>query len=331
MRYKVHIQNKGWTDWVEEGRRAGTTGEGLQIEAIIIEGGGVKRYRGHVENIGWSEWVDAGDIVGTEGKGLRLEAIIIEGSGDLNYCTHVQNIGWLNWVRSGEKSGTEGYGYRIEAIKVLRNRSALGVDSKDGYIKALPKPDPAPKPTPNQPSQALKGKIIVVDAGHGGSDAGAVGNITEKEQNLQVALNLGQRLKEEGATVILTRADDRWMSLQQRVAIANNNRADMLVSIHHNGSNDPSSHGSEIICHPSSSGGYRLAQLVLNGITNRLGTRARRIIRRDDYMVTYTNMVAIITEASFTSNPNEVHQFRNGGAELEVQGILDGIFAYYGV
>lgn len=328
IKYKVHIQNKGWTDWYEEGRRAGTSGEGLRLEAIIIQG--VDSYRVHVQDQGWTDWIKAGEVAGTVGEGKRIEAIEIKGK-DLNYQVHVQNIGWMDFARSGEMAGSEGGGLRIEAIRMLRSEEPIEVDDPRTFFKVAPKPKPIPvsKPLPNQPSQVLKGKIFVVDAGHGGSDPGAVGNMTEKEQNLQVALNLGQLLKNHGATVILTRCDDRWMSLSERVAIANDNHVDAFISIHHNGSGDPSAHGSETICHPLSSGGYKLAKLILDGLTSRLGTRARRVIQRDDYTVTYTNMVAVISEASFTSNPNEVHQFRNGGMQLEAQGILDGVLAYY--
>lgn len=326
-RYKVHVQNKGWTGWLQEGRYAGTEGESLRLEAIVIEG--VDKYRVHIENIGWDKWVSSGEIAGTEGRGLRIEAIEVKGKG-INYRVHVENFGWMNWVMDGETAGTTNGGLRIEAFQLIENPDGLRIDNKEGYVR-IPDIDP-PKPVvpPKPPTNRLHGKKVCIDAGHGGSDPGAVGNLRESDQNLVVALRLGELLAAEGATVYQTRTADNHMYLSARTDLANRVGADILISVHHNGANSPDAHGSETICHPTSSGGLRLATLVLNGITNRLGTYRRRIIQRDDFMVTYSNMPAIISEASFSTNPRETNQFSNGGAELEAQGIKDGVLAYFG-
>lgn len=147
--------------------------------------------------------------------------------------------------------------------------------------------------------------------------------------NLVVSLRLGQLLQERGFRVVYTRTDDRWMDLSDRPVIANENNADIFVSVHHNGSASPESSGSLVICYPGSANGLRLAQLVLNGMCNRMGLSNRGIIQRDDSDVTYSNMPAIITEGLFTTSPSDCHFFSNGGAELEAQGILEGILAYF--
>ncbi len=147
--------------------------------------------------------------------------------------------------------------------------------------------------------------------------------------NLVVSLRLGQLLQERGFEVVYTRVDDRWMALSDRPAIANANNADIFVSIHHNGSASPESSGTLVICYPGSTNGLRLAQLVLNGMCNRMGLSNRGIIQRDDSDVTYSLMPAIITEGMFATSPSDCHFFSNGGAELEAQGILEGILAYF--
>lgn len=322
LRCKVHIENKGWTEWLQEGQYAGTTGESLRLEAIVIEG--VDEYRVHIENQGWSEWVKEGQVAGTTGKGLRIEAIEIKGK-DINYRVHVQNTGWLNWAVSGEMAGSTGYGLRVEAIQLILNNEPLQAEDKRKSFVAPAKP----VPVPNKPSVKLSGIRFLIDAGHGGSDSGAVGTMYEKDMNLEVALKLEQALKKEGATVFQTRTTDKHLYLSERTTMANNLKVDIFLSIHHNGSNNPSSHGSEVICHFNSQQGFKLATLILQGLTNRLGTYKRRVIQRDDFTVTYTDMPAVITEALFVTNPNEVHKFKNGGAELEVLGIMDGILAYF--
>jgi N-acetylmuramoyl-L-alanine amidase len=93
-------------------------------------------------------------------------------------------------------------------------------------------------------------RTIVIDPGHGGKDPGAVGrNIGayEKTINLNVGLMLKDLLEKElGVRVLLTRSDDRFVSLQERTAFANENKADLFISIHTNASRDRSSRGVEI-------------------------------------------------------------------------------------
>ena len=77
--------------------------------------------------------------------------------------------------------------------------------------------------------------LIVIDPGHGGHDPGASGHgIREKDVNLKVATNLKPILESQGFEVKLTRADDTFIRLEERPAIANRLRADLFVSIHTN-------------------------------------------------------------------------------------------------
>ncbi|HEY4045800.1 MAG TPA: N-acetylmuramoyl-L-alanine amidase [Acidobacteriaceae bacterium] len=94
----------------------------------------------------------------------------------------------------------------------------------------------------------LKIGRIVIDAGHGGHDCGTLGpgGIQEKDVTLDVALRLGKMLKKRlGADVIYTRADDTFIPLQVRTAMANKANADLFISIHANSSSDPSARGVE--------------------------------------------------------------------------------------
>ncbi len=92
-------------------------------------------------------------------------------------------------------------------------------------------------------------KVVVIDPGHGGKDPGAVGRkqrAQEKEINLALALKLQQLLEKElGITAILTRSDDRFVSLQDRTRFANERKADLFVSIHVNSSTSTASKGIE--------------------------------------------------------------------------------------
>lgn len=94
----------------------------------------------------------------------------------------------------------------------------------------------------------LKIGRIVVDAGHGGHDTGTIGpnGLLEKDLVLDVALRLGKLLEDKlGADVVYTRKDDTFIPLETRTAIANQNQADLFISIHANSSHDPSARGVE--------------------------------------------------------------------------------------
>ena len=122
LTYKVHIQDKGWTNWENAGDIAGTTGEGKRIEAIILEGhnGLNLQYRVHMENLGWSNWVSNGQVAGTTGQSRRIEAIEIKSNRDLEVQEHIQDIGWIPASKGKNiKIGTEGKSLRLEAFKIL--------------------------------------------------------------------------------------------------------------------------------------------------------------------------------------------------------------------
>ncbi|HEX7959279.1 MAG TPA: N-acetylmuramoyl-L-alanine amidase, partial [Terriglobales bacterium] len=94
----------------------------------------------------------------------------------------------------------------------------------------------------------LKIGKIVVDAGHGGHDTGTIGpnGLREKDLVLDVALRLGKLLRTKlGADVVYTRDDDTFIPLETRTAIANQNQADLFISVHANSSPDPEARGIE--------------------------------------------------------------------------------------
>ncbi len=111
-----------------------------------------------------------------------------------------------------------------------------------GAAKKLP-------PFPQKPSRETFVTIsrVVIDAGHGGKDPGAVGagGIQEKDIVLDVALRLKRQLEAAGITVILTRSRDEFLTLGQRSDIANRNQADFFISVHANAAHNRFAHGFE--------------------------------------------------------------------------------------
>lgn len=99
-----------------------------------------------------------------------------------------------------------------------------------------------------QGADASKFKTVVIDAGHGGKDSGALGKIAmEKDIVLSIALKVGAYLKEymPGVNVIYTRTEDVFVPLDERAEIANKAKADLFVSIHGNSISNPKIYGAE--------------------------------------------------------------------------------------
>jgi N-acetylmuramoyl-L-alanine amidase len=117
-----------------------------------------------------------------------------------------------------------------------------------GGRRAPPAP-PGAEPTPGQvlPSGLRQVRTVVIDAGHGGRDPGAigVGGVREKDVTLRLAKSLGQRLVERGFRVVYTREGDRTLGLEERTAIAESVAGDLFVSVHANAARRRSVEGVE--------------------------------------------------------------------------------------
>ncbi|MGC8611206.1 MAG: hypothetical protein C0176_00525 [Mesoaciditoga sp.] len=160
--------------------------------------------------------------------------------------------------------------------------------------------------TPNATfMNVLKGKIIVLDPGHGGEDTGAIGptGLLEKTINLQVALDLASILKVQGASVYLTRATDVYVSLQSRIALANNLHADLFLCMHHN-----SIEGAPDIDRPqafywsTTDTSELAAKIILEAFENFTGVSGD-LIQEEYYVLRYAQVPAVLIEPFFMSNP----------------------------
>ncbi len=105
------------------------------------------------------------------------------------------------------------------------------------------------QPAPGRPALLVsKIRKIVIDAGHGGNDPGAIAKtgLREKDVNLDIAKRLAKLLKSDGFEVIMTRSTDRFIPLSRRAEIANNSHADIFVSVHSNANRVRSLSGFEV-------------------------------------------------------------------------------------
>ncbi len=163
----------------------------------------------------------------------------------------------------------------------------------------------------------LAGWSFMIDAGHGGSETGAVGptGLQEKNINLSVAVKLQSLLVADGATVYMTRTDDSYVSIHDRWAKANELAVDRFISIHHNAVSDSATNYTlTLIANAAGSEAVDLAGKTENELLWEFGLPAASPpVWRVDYVgvLNHTNMPAILTEASFISNPAEEQRLRD--------------------
>lgn len=156
------------------------------------------------------------------------------------------------------------------------------------------------------------GKIVVIDAGHGGHDPGATANgIKEKDIVLDIAKRLQTKLNSyNGVKVIMTRTTDKFLTLTQRTNIANNANADVFVSIHINAGGGVGFE-SYIYNGNVSSNTHTLQNDIHNEIMIQVGGRDRGKKRDNFAVVRQTSMPAVLTENLFIDNASDANKLKS--------------------
>ncbi len=164
-----------------------------------------------------------------------------------------------------------------------------------------------------------QGITILIDPGHGGSDPGheaADKNLLpEKDLNLKIALKFGAYLSErlENVTVLYTRTDDRYPTLDDRVSMANSKNVDYFISVHINGSPNTKIKGTESHVHSMSSrASVKLARAFENEFKTRAGRKSRGVKDSDDrehslQVLKFTEMTSVLVECGFMTNASEAN------------------------
>ena len=155
---------------------------------------------------------------------------------------------------------------------------------------------------------------IVIDAGHGGYDAGATYNgRREKDDTLALALAVGEILEAQGYDVVYTRTDDVYDSPVQKARIGNESGADFFVSIHRNSSPTPNQYnGVQTLIYNNAGLKATMAENV-NKELEQVGYRNINVVERPDLAVLRrTRMPAILVEAGFiNSDVTTIFSIRN--------------------
>ncbi|KQC46193.1 N-acetylmuramoyl-L-alanine amidase [Geobacillus sp. Sah69] len=181
------------------------------------------------------------------------------------------------------------------------------------------------------PVQALAGKTIVLDAGHGGKDGGAqsVDGIKEKELTLETAKLLKNKLQSYGARVVLTRSSDEYVPLSARVAAARLYQADAFISLHYDSAADPDASGITIYYYDRFAD-YELAQ-SFQGLFRQLSALPFRGIAFGDYYVLRENeKPSVLLELGYLSNRSDAAVVAtNGYQEAVTTAIVNAMRHYF--
>jgi len=194
---------------------------------------------------------------------------------------------------------------------------------------------------------------LCLDPGHGGRDSGARAfGKYEKDTNLAVSLKLRERLCDvAGLKVFMTRSSDTWLSIDDRAHIANEARADALVSIHADWASGPGPRGHHAIYSIHSrvrKGGHLLARMLVDELTtatgrpyfNRSGSdrgcwtrESQSSPGRDWYgIIRKTAMPAVICERGFLTNPEDLSLlFDDSFLDQQAQGMAQAVLQYFGL
>ena len=206
-------------------------------------------------------------------------------------------------------------------VMAVKYGSIRVTGSGDAYIKETP--------------------VVVVDAGHGGTDPGKVGvdGSLEKDINLAVAERLKTYLEQDDVKVIMTRETDtglysetdsrkKMADMKKRCEIIEESGADLVVSIHQNSYQDAQIHGAQVFYYSHSEEGKRMAEVMQKALLKADEENTRQAKANDTYyLLKRTEVPTIIVECGFLSTPEEAAKlvspkYQEKLAEAIAEGIL---------
>lgn len=197
-------------------------------------------------------------------------------------------------------------------------------------------------------SMPITQKTVIVDAGHGGDDGGAIGidGTVEKDINLDIALKLEKILKFYGFNVIMTRTqdvmtcDDGIDSLRKRKISDIHNRFELMrknpdaifISVHQNKFEDSSQHGTQVFYSGNDERSKELAEAIQTSVTLTLQRKNDRVVKKSGsgiYLLYHAKIPAVLVECGFISNSDEVKKLKDESYRMKLAILIaDGLLKY---
>ncbi|MBO5934382.1 MAG: N-acetylmuramoyl-L-alanine amidase [Clostridia bacterium] len=195
---------------------------------------------------------------------------------------------------------------------------------------------------------AADAPVIIIDAGHGGADGGAVASDGTQEQhlNLDIALKINSYLSEHGYKTILTRSDDNSIhntgadtirqqkvsDIHNRLKIIESNPDSVFVSVHMNYFTESKYSGTQVFYSPNNTDSEKLAQHIQNSVVTFLQPDNTRQIKQSDssiYLLYHSSVPSVMVECGFLSNAEETEKLKNDNYRTQMaESICNGIINY---
>lgn len=188
----------------------------------------------------------------------------------------------------------------------------------------------AAKVTSSDSIAAQRETVVIIDAGHGGEDGGAIASDGTAEQiiNLEIAKLLDQQLAALGIPTVMTRTTEdsihdasaattrerKVSDIHNRMAIMENTENCIFVSIHQNKYANSSQWGTQVFYSPNTTSSAELADCIQNSVISMLQPTNKRVIKKSDssiYLLYYAKKTAILVECGFISNPSETQKLKD--------------------
>ena len=171
---------------------------------------------------------------------------------------------------------------------------------------------------------------VFIDAGHGGTDPGALGyGYRESDLNLQVAKKVESKLKSTGIDVKMSRNSDIFYSLSERAEMANDYGADAFVSIHQNSAEAKSANGIETYYNRNKEEDKPLSNDIQKQVISQTGANNRGVKNAEFTVLVKSEMISALVECGFITNESEVKKLSDSSYQDKLAtGIADGIEDY---
>ena len=171
---------------------------------------------------------------------------------------------------------------------------------------------------------------VFIDAGHGGTDPGALGyGYRESDLNLQVAKKVESKLKSKGIDVKMSRSSDIFYSLSERAEMANDYGADAFVSIHQNSAEAKSANGIETYYNRKKEEDRPLSNDIQKQVISQTGANNRGVKNAEFTVLVKSKMISALVECGFVTNELEVKKLSDSSYQDKLAtGIANGIEEY---
>ena len=333
----------------------------LKVTSPLMQGDDVKAVQNKLNSLGYN----CGTADGYYGNATRTAVISFQSAKGLTADGEVGPATW-NALFSSSSTSTGSsytrllkvtsplmYGEDIKAVQNKLNSLGHNCGTADGYYGNATKSavvsfqsakgidtDGVVGPTTwnalfNSSSSSGSGTLpggpikVFIDAGHGDTDPGAVGNgLKEKDIVLSIATKLGALLNGRGISIKYSRTTDTYLSLEERARLANAWGADLFVSIHANSATS-SVRGTECYTHPTANTATKtLSGNVSRAIANKFGISNRGHKEANFAVLRLSNMPSILVETAFISNSSDANLLNTRQADFSVT-IANSILSYF--